>query len=291
MQRTKNKQPLLIATGDWHLREDKPIARIDDFWYAQWRKVVWITSLATQLKCPIIQAGDIFHHWKPSPYLLSTTMQYLQGENIKAIYGNHDLPQHSLTMAEKSGMFTLQEAGVIELLFGTHWGQTPGEDHILNMGGKRVCVWHVMTWLGETPWPGCTDLPADKLLDQYEDIDLLITGHNHKSFAIQRDGRWLVNPGSITRQTADQENHEPSVYVYYSDGSLEKKPIPMASNVITREHIERKEHRDDRIDAFVSRLDGEWQAGISFEENLERFISKNQIRQSVKEIIQKALDS
>ncbi|KKL99820.1 hypothetical protein LCGC14_1810530, partial [marine sediment metagenome] len=86
-------KPDLILTSDWHLREDTPICRTDDFWSAQWNKVDQVMALQSKYDCPILHAGDLFHHWKPSPYLLSETIDHLQGSRFYTVYGQHDLPQ------------------------------------------------------------------------------------------------------------------------------------------------------------------------------------------------------
>lgn len=148
-----------------------------------------------------------------------------------------------------------------------------------------------MTWTGNQPWPGCTDLPAERLLDKFPQFDLIVTGHNHKAFVVEKDGRVLVNPGSLTRQEADKDEHKPRVYLWYAkSNTVTPVYLPIEKNVISREHLDRVKERDERISAFVERLDTDWQIGISFEENLERFEKENKVRKSVMEIIWRALE-
>jgi len=95
----------------------------------------------------------------------------------------------------------------------------------------------------------------------------------------------------MTRQTAAQIDFQPRVALWYADtNTIEWVNLPIAENAITREHIEVKERRDERIDAFISRLDNDWKAGMSFTENLEAFFNKNNTREPIKEIIYKAID-
>lgn len=306
MKRTKppkKKQTAsLILTGDWHLRESQPISRTDDFWQAQWDKVRQIRELQEEHDCPVVMSGDLFHHWKPSPYLLSKTLKNLP-KKFYLVAGNHDLPQHNLELIEKSGLQVLIEARPDILLSECHWGQEPDKGSLNQvtfepannppLPGKerKVLVWHVMTYMGKPPWPGCQDLPGHKLLKKYPQFDLILTGHNHMTFATEMDGRWLVNPGSITRQTSDQINHQPCVYLWYrEDNSVERKFLEVSDNVISREHITKKEQRDERIAAFVEKLNDDWEGTVSFEENLERFFALNDIKQPVKEIIYEAID-
>ncbi len=299
MKRTKTKKPSAILTSDWHLREDQPLCRTDDFWEAQRAKLEFISELQAKYDCPVIHAGDLFHHWKPSPRLLSFAIDHLPKNSggcwdeedcptFQTVYGQHDLPQHNLGLADKSGVATLEKANRLEVLKGIHYGQPPGEFN--TWFNRGVLVWHKMTWVGKSPWPGCTDPSAEELMEEYQ-YSLIITGDNHKSFVVEKDGRLLVNPGSITRQTADQATVKPKVYLWYAKtNTVEPVYLPIKRDVISRAHIEHKAQRDSRIEAFISRLDGEWEAEISFEENLKRFAAKNRIRKSVMQLIQEAIE-
>jgi len=313
----KPKTPSAILTGDWHLREDTPVCRTDDFWAAQWDKVDQIKQLQRKYDCSVYHSGDLFNHWKPSPYLLNITMQKLPA-NFRTIYGNHDLPQHNIALSKKCGIDVLKRAKRVEVLDQCHWGDTPGVPSLIWYGEKteaelrieneyhpefeyfpnendhHILIWHVMTYQGKSPWPGCTDLTAEEILLKYLEFDLIITGHNHKSFteSFTADGKphLLVNPGSLTRQAADQADHRPCVYLWYADTNT-VKPYYLEINkgVVSREHLDRITARDERIEAFVQRLSGEMEIGVNFEESLQRFAQKNKVRKSVMEIVWRAV--
>jgi len=293
VKRTKqNKNPSAILAADFHLREDQPICRTDNHETAQWIKVDFIKALQKKHGCPVFHSGDLFNHWKPSPYLLSKTIEHLP-DQFWSILGNHDLPQHNLKLVYKCGVYTLLKAGKLNLLNSTHWGELPikGEYSWRVYKDRKILVWHVMTYQAKTPWPGCVDPMAGKLLRKYPEYDLILTGHNHKSFVEQYEGRLLVNPGSLTRLNADQINHKPRVYLWYAEtNTVEPVYLPIKDNVISREHIEKKEERNERIEAFISQLDNEWEADVSFEENLERFFKTNNIQQSVTDIVMKSIE-
>lgn len=293
MQRTiRNEKASAILTADWHLREDTPTCFKADFQEEQWNVVERISALQQLHKCPVLHAGDLFNHWKTSPWLLSMAMRHLP-DQFYTIYGNHDLPQHNLELADKCGINVLKEAGRLRVLSGTHWNQTPVKhtEGLLGPSGRIFIVWHVMTYQGKKPWPGMTDPMAAGLLRKYE-VDLMLTGHNHKTFVEEYEGRLLVNPGNITRQSADQMDHKPCVFLWYAEeNKVVPHYLPFTEGAISREHIEEVEQRDKRIDAFISHLDGDWKVGISFEENLEEFRKANEVRDSIMEIIYKAIES
>jgi len=292
MKRTKNKDtPSAILTADWHLREDTPVCRTDDFQTEQWKKVQEIARMQTAFGCPVFHAGDLFNHWKPSPWLLSKTMQHLP-EQFWTVYGNHDLPQHNLELANKCGVYALATARWVNLLTTCHWNHTPDTYSWRFYKDRKMLVWHVMNYQGRKPWPGCTDPSSAKLLRKYPHYDLILTGHNHKPFVEEYEGRLLVNPGSITRQEAKQADHRPRVYLYYAEEHrVESVELNYNEGVISREHISNIEERDNRIDAFISKLDTDWEAEMSFEDNLHKFFSKNKTSNAVQEIITKSLDN
>lgn len=287
MERIKtNKTPSAIFCSDFHLREDTPTCFVGDFQKEQWDALQFIKDLQAKYKCDVIHAGDLFHVWKSSPWLLSMTMQHIPA-HFNTIYGQHDLPQHSWGLRNKSGVFTLEKAQYINVLDGCHWGQEPDVKHAIF--GNRVLVWHHLTYLTK-PFPGAEGGMAEGLLRKYP-YDLICTGDCHQSFTIEYQGRRLVNPGNLTRQTADQADFQPRVALWYSeDNSIEWVNLPIQKDTISREHLEVKEQRNERIDAFVSSLNGEYKTEMSFEQNLDAFLQVNPVRDSVKQIIYKNIE-
>lgn len=296
MKRTKKQvkqtnNPAAILTGDWHLREDQPVTRIDDFWEQQWRKVDFISKLQKKYDCDVLHSGDLFTHWKPSPYLLAKTMQHLPNK-FYTVYGNHDLPQHNLQLSYKSGIEVLREAGYLTVLEECHWGEEPDKGSLLYSSSSKqkdrlILIWHIMTWKGSTPWPGCIDPSAKQIVEKYSEFDLILTGHNHETFVQDN----LVNPGSIMRSSANQIDHEPCIFLWYTEtNTIEKIVIPHDKNVISREHLDRVEQKDKRIQAFVNKLNTDWKVDVDFRSNLERFFAENEINRNIENIIWKSLE-
>ena len=288
-----NKIPSAILTSDWHLREDTPTCFIGDFQKEQWDVVNFIYDLQGKYECPVIHAGDLFHHWKSSPWLLSMTIKHLP-DSFYTILGQHDLPQHSLELYTKSGVYTLEKANKVHLLPFCHFGTLPEQykefQGSVNFKNYAILVWHHLTYLSK-PFPGAEGGMAEGILRKYPQFSLICTGDNHQSFTVEYQGRRLVNPGNITRQTADQAEFQPRVALWYAeDNSIQWVNLPKQEGVISREHIEVKEKRDARIDAFVSRLNDDYKTELSFEDNLIAFFETNRIRESVKSIIYKSLE-
>jgi len=303
MERTKvNKRyPSIIFCSDFHLREDTPVCWIGDFQEEQWTGVDFISRLQREYNCIVIHAGDLFNHWKPSPWLLRMTIKHLP-DQFYTVYGQHDLPQHNLELTDKCGIDVLKAAGKLKVLNGCHYGQEPKgdlfdsvwwetSDTFFPMNYKRkILVWHHLTYV-IPPFPGAKDGQAKGILRKYPQYDLIVTGDNHQSFYDTYEGRLLVNPGSLTRQKADQINYRPRVFLWYEEtNSVKAVYIPIKEGVISREHLDREVQRDKRIEAFISRLDKDWDAGVSFEQNLEEFKRTNDVRESIMNIIYKSIE-
>ncbi len=280
-----------ILCADIHLREDTPTCRIDvDFIETQFEKLLYIKDLQQKYQCPVLHSGDLFHNWKASPYLLSRIIQALP-ESFYTVYGNHDLPQHNIDLLLKSSINVLEVAEKLHVLSNGNWG-VPVDPVLpsIIIKGRRVLVWHVFTYTGRTPWPGCTAPNAQRLLDEYTNFDLILTGDNHTPFIVEDDDRLLVNPGSLMRQAADQINYNPAVFLYNAEyNKVIPHYIPINPEAVTRQHIDHKEDRDGRIDAFISKLKSDWDSTLNFEENLRRFEETNNVRKSVMSIVYKSI--
>ena len=281
----------LILTSDWHLRESTPECRTDDFWEAQWKKIDFIKELSEKHGAFVLVGGDMFHHWKPSPNLIRTCIEHFPF-GVHTIYGQHDLPQHNWNHREKSGIAALEASNTVEVLPNCSWGQEPDPDlPSFTVKGKKILVWHKMVWQGKRLWPGQDDPSSIAVMKKYPEYDLILTGDNHKPFVEEYDGRLLVNPGSLMRQSADQQDYRPRVYLYDIERDLVvPEYLPIESDAVSRLHLEKRVEKEDRIEAFISKLQGEWDAGLSFEANLRRFLQANKVLDSTKQIINEALD-
>lgn len=289
-RKSKIKQVDAILCSDIHLREDTPVCREpEEFQESQWNKLDFISNLQSRYGCKVLHGGDLFHHWKPSPWLLGKAIEHLP-EQFHTVYGQHDLPQHNIDLHEKTGIWVLTWAKKV-FPSGAHWGQKPRINNSMLIGYKRVAIWHKFVYIGKPPWPGCTEPKAHALLNKYKRYDLILTGDNHKPFVSKVDGRLLVNPGSMMRQNSDQEDFKPRVYLYDAENNeVEPVYLPIKKGVVSREHIDNKKERDERIHAFISKLSGEWESGLSFEENLSRFKKTNKVRKDIFDLIYKAME-
>lgn len=290
---TKIRKADAILTSDWHLRETIPVCRTDDFCQTMWRKVGFISDLQKEHDCVVLHAGDLYDFWKPSPSLLTETVLHISNQ-FYSVYGQHDLPQHNFELASKSGLFNLWINKSVQMLHCYNWKETPEEYSFcpsITIEDRKIMVWHKFNYQGKSPWPGCTDPTAIELLKTYPQFDLILTGDNHTPFIETFKNRLLVNPGSIFRMDADQIEHKPRVYLWYAEtNEVEPVYIPIEEGVVSREHIDLKEKRENRISAFVSHLNDGYKISMNFAENLKRFEKSNKINELVMNIVYKSIE-
>lgn len=294
----------LILTADWHMTDNTPACRQDDYLEAQSNKYDQISELQKEHGgIPILVAGDIFDKWKPSPFLLHWALEHLP-DNIYAIPGNHDLPAHNISRYEECGFAVLEAAGKIRwvrehgkgsagfgdigLIYGFHYGKEMEPNRV--KFGPSVAMIHQFVYKGRAPFPGATG-KISGIAQAGSEYDLVLIGDNHKPFT-HREGKTLyVNPGSLMRRTADQISHRPRVYLYYAKtNEVEPVYLDVYPDAVSREHIDVSKDRSDRIDEFVNKLKMNFAFSISFEDNIKTFLLKNNIPKSVESKVMKAIN-
>ena len=296
-----------ILTADIHLRESIPECRTDDFMAAQTKKHLFLKSLQEKYNVPILVAGDLFHHWKPSPYLLGYSLATL-ADGICAVPGQHDLPGHSLENIEKSGIHVLAEADKIILLspdrelihcsqdcpkieiHGFPWGVEL--KNVKRTNKVKIAMVHKLVYKGKEPFPGAENHggTAKLIIRKLSGYNLVLTGDNHETFTERIGDTLLVNPGSFMRSTASQIDHRPSVFLWNADDNeIEQVYLPCDKKAVSREHIEVRAERDERIEAFVSRLNHNVEIGLSFDANVSAYLAKNRVSKGVQTLIREAM--
>jgi DNA repair exonuclease SbcCD nuclease subunit len=280
-----NKKASFILTADWHLRDDQPICRTDNYFEAQAKKIQFIKNLSEKHNCPILCAGDLFNKAKSSKSLEIYLMNNLP-KLIYTIPGQHDLPNHNIKNIIDSSIGILSTADIIPL-------------ELIELGGIHTIKVDPSIGMMHTFIQKPNDT-QDKLiggstalsfLKKYKKYNLILTGDNHKTFVFEYEGRLLVNPGSLMRMTAGQIKHKPCIFLYYTDTNTVKQIfLPIEENVIDREHIEQEERKEERFKIFIKKLNDDYDVSLSFVKNIKKYINKNKTRQSVQNILWEVID-
>ena len=293
-----------ILTADWHLRSTVPVCRVDEYLETMFSKIGWISDLQQKHDCPVYHAGDLFHKWEPGSFILGKLINKMP-DKFYTVPGNHDLPQHNIELLEKSGLTVLSEAGKIivlnnnaiagfyendnTFLRGIPYG-FPFEKSELDDNWFLVLMCHEMIYQQPEHWQKENGSQALSFLRKHKGYQLIVTGHNHKPFTAEHEGRLLVNPGSLMRMTADQKDYEPRVYLWNKETNTVKiKYIPIDSEAVEIAYLEKTKERDERMESFIDRLQSSKEVGLSFEKNLENYLANNRVRSSVKDVINECI--
>ena len=299
------KKATAILTADLHLRETAPIARTDNFVTAQISKLKFIKELAEKHECPTFIAGDIFDKAKSSPFVEAMALSHFPKETF-VIPGNHCLPSHNLNNFDKSSLRVLEAAKTITALTNTDtfdfltftvtgfpFGTTFTPKYVgtsFNEKVPHIALLHLMIHKDKPIHESIESTKALSLLKN-SSYDLIVVGDNHTPFTVEHEGRLLVNCGALTRITAGQIDYKPAVWLWYADtNTVEKVYLPIEKGVISREHIEKKDKKDKRMEAFIERVDTSYELGIDFPMNVESYFRKNVTRKGIKEIIRKSME-
>ena len=286
------KKVLAILCADLHIRSDKPVCRKDDYLVAQQQKLSFIKDLVITNGCPLIVAGDVFHTAKSSPYVEKIALDFFIGMDCIVIPGQHDLPYHRLSHVNQGSYGVLATLNNVEGKIKFHYTEL-GDWMVVTLQGIKIAIAHIFV-----PKPNDKQDFAiiGKDYDGYVhkwkqlNVDLVVTGDNHKSFIVQNRSYIHINPGSMMRMTASQENHKPMVVKVYTDLTTEIVYLPIMEGVIDRTYVDKDYQREDRLQAFVKKVSSEYELDIDFLHNLRQFLTVNKVRKGVKDKINQLLE-
>jgi len=292
------KKVSAILCSDLHIQENTPVCRLDNYMQTMGRKFKWLRELQEKYNVPILCGGDLYDYWKPSPWLLAWSLRNIPN-NIITIAGQHDLPAHSLEHIDRSGIQVLADAGKITLIsnpnkdfytIGKHEvvGFPWGVSWDMQCDSPKIAIIHYGVYEDKPHYPGAEKSggTAKSVMKKLNDFDLILSGDNHLSFSCKMGNQVLINPGSFLRTTASQIDHKPSVYLWYAEtNEVERVYVPIESGVISREHIDQIVERDERIEAFLSKVNCDIEISISFKNNMKNYLASNEIVPSIKKLI------
>jgi len=290
-----------ILTADLHFQYNTPICRTDNFIETQINKMKWLGELAAKNSATILSAGDVTHKAREDKQneFLNMLLEFLPP--MVGIFGNHDVLYHKKENIYKSTLGILTSTGKYKLLNGTttlnghnlhpfNWGEELVD--CVKSSGKDIAIWHKMVLAPNDDLAQFVNgVDSETLLDKYPNYDVILTGDNHKTFVIEKDGRYLVNPGSFMRITAKQKDFEPSVFIYDTKtGSLEQVKVPIDSNAVSVEHLSAKTDMVD-FNAYIEQIKNKEELSINFYENVMLKLKQEKISSLVEEKILSFLEA
>jgi len=292
-------RPTAILCADLHLREDTPTCRNDDYFAAMTRKVDMIAAMQREYDCPVICAGDVFHTWRCSLELVLWAYEHLPNKMI-CVAGQHELPYHKLDNARQSPLGLLDAVGKIVFLRSEQIeyeglrikGASWGIEHGPHEKDCDIFVTHKLVYCGDVPFPGApVEGNARVFMKGCGFAKLVVTGDNHKPFTYDTDNRsLLVNCGSMMRSEVRQHDYKPAVWLWHKEeNGVESIPLPISKGVVDQVGHLDKQDRDERITDFVKKL-GDIEVTLDYRQNVERFLSSEDVSEGVATIVRRCID-
>jgi predicted phosphodiesterase len=244
-----------IACSDLHIRKTAPKTRKDLYFSSIRRKICWLFKLALDNGACIISGGDIFDSVSVPHVtikeIISLAIQYKV--KLLTVYGQHDLRYHVYSSYKNTPLAILLSA-----IDGYHLDERPFiTDDIAIQGASWECAFptpiegklniiatHRMVTEGMPLWYGHKGFDTTDNLINTSGFDIVVSGDNHKSFLYEKDGRLVVNSGSLVRSAISQLTYRPRVLLCtVIDGVLDSYewidvPVRDASLVFKEEEIE-----------------------------------------------------
>lgn len=213
----------LLVSGDWHLTDNKPKNRVDDYLEAQENKINQIYKIALQNSVDfIIQPGDLCDsHDAPDKFKTRWITIFKSFPKIITVAGQHDLRYHTSNIMntpfgvlKEALNFIMVNDSPFEIagvhIYGAPWGKAVPA--IKDMSVYNILVTHRLITEGEM-WPGQEKYEvAGTFLRRYK-FNLVVSGDNHKSIHYGYKSHMLINCGSLMRNRIDQSGHKPCVWI------------------------------------------------------------------------------
>jgi len=294
----------LLLVGDMHLRSKPPERRIEeDFKEVCLNKLRMVLEIAGQENCrAIIQAGDFFDSPNPPKDLIADVIDMLRGlgafRDMYCIFGQHDLPYHSLAAKERSALRILEAAGAVKLLDAEGAtieedgqqvvvrGFSFGEEVKSSDGIAEICVVHAM--VGDKPlYAGQDIVQPETFMRRYFGYKLYLFGDYHYPYMVRTDKAVAVNAGALVRQNVlrDRDLKPGVVLCDTSDWSLQRIELDVRKDVFLDYEREDSSDLREKVSAFVEQLKQNRVIGVSFIQNLVRVLDEQGIDEEVRKII------
>ena len=285
----------VLITADWHIKGERPICRLDDDWIASQRKIISeIRDAFSKYGCDQIWIlGDLFDAPRCSTeavnMLVEELLKFPEG-SVKVLCGNHDLKDHNYDNLNVCSIGTIKKifGDIPTEIYRAHCrlavSAMPFGMDDYNSTASIVCT-HQLTFPDDKTRGIFGGATAEELLAKWPQTKFIFTGDYHHGFIykkvpdiIQNDeehARFVITPGCINIQKADELDYEPMVVVLDFD-EFGIRPVyldPQRENC-TRDHIEAREHKEEEFEKVVETIKGNVDISLDFDSNLEAQVQK-----------------
>jgi hypothetical protein len=264
----------LLITADLHLRPERPRCRLDEDWaITQMAALRQIVKYSNEYQAPLCINGDIFDPktGKVPPWVETLFLRQISKAKygVFILAGNHDLPNHSWNKVNESSFGVIWNSGKVSPLsslgLAAHFGQ-PLEGTNTNLVFLHQLVF---ASAGDIP-PTEKAITASDLLEEYPKAKWIFTGDMHRNFHYEENGRHVVNPGCMLRQTIAFKDYQPQVYlVDLETEEVISLPILDTVEMVKDSYVKEEDDRKDRVESFIQMVRSAGTVSLDFRSNLE----------------------
>jgi predicted phosphodiesterase len=293
----------ILIVGDLHLTDKTPANRIDSYDKTVLRKFEWILKYAKEKEVDtIIQPGDFFDTPNPSYSLFTEVVGWINAYkiNILTVFGQHDLRYRN---PGNTGLRALAAACPTVMInsnekismSGVHIQSAGWEDPVPKPSVKmfNILITHRMITKKKL-WEGQEEFEDSIDFLKTHKFDLIVSGDNHQNFYDNVDDRWLINCGSMMRNSVIQVTHKPCVALFDTKNVSKSKfidiPIESPEIVFKMEEVIKTKERDEKLESFVNGLSSHKDMGLSFEDNLSQYVQAQSIDRAIYDIIKENMN-
>lgn len=303
-----------LLISDTHLLWDTPCARLDDAHKTVMEKFRYVLNWAKENEAVIVHAADFFERprsWYLLPEVVGLLRKY--AVPVHAVFGQHDQYMYSKTTRHATSLGLLNRIGLVDTLEEPYryaepnaeggtwvlWGASHGGAIPQPSEGDDYNILAIHAPIAENPlFPNHSYMDAQGFLEEHNRFDVIICGDIHRKFDLESsDGRRILNTGPMIRKEAVEYNftHTPGFYVLDTDKGAksilwESIPCEEGDVVLSRDHIVSAEESVSVLSEFIQLVSTEFEAGVSFVDNLKAFIEKNNIPQEIVDIISEKME-
>lgn len=297
-------RPIALIVSDLHLSYKRPLCREDDWMAFQNSILKKVTCISLKYGIPILCAGDIFHTPKEPPSVEALAVHWMKKNPWYAVPGQHDLPNHSLSLINESSFGVLVESGMVHFcagpidhlfffLVGFPFGSKPvplESFDRLRPDKPSIAMGHELVW-EEKPYPGAPlKGKVQNIAKKYKGFDLLIFGDNHNGFQkkIVSEKTTVLVPGCASKRKRTERTYRPSCWLLFDDISIKRIRLPKGLPLLNPG----KDIHSEDFEDFVTSLQDQVEVNSSFLHTLDVYLRETKdVLQETKDLLFSIMES
>ena len=298
---------IALFCADIHLSSATPIWRSPEpDWFAVMaRALEELCYLQQKYRCPVLCAGDIFQRWNSTPELINFALRHLP-DDMYAIPGQHDLPDHNYEEIERSAFWTLVEAQKIHPLppymemsidkslivysfpYGFDIKPLIEKDHHF----YHIAICHQYFWIpGHSYKQAPKELRLGKQRKKMQGYDVVVLGDNHHHFRARLSNTRIYNCGCFMHRRLDEKKLRPAIGLLLADGSIKTHHLDISKDKhLTNEDEKTINKLELDMSNFLDQLDSLGDTELDFVEAVRQYMLANKVKGATKKFILDAME-